>query len=85
MNNIQVGDRVKLLGLPEWLTHDLPESEQVEMYAFIGQTTVVCEIDSYGYYWLGFGTTVDVGDSACYSGHSFGVPKEFIELVIGAS
>jgi hypothetical protein len=77
--DIRVGDRVKLLDLPDWLIHDLPESEQVEMRAFIGQCAVVSEIDAYGYFWLGFGCTVEVGDVAYYSGHSFCVPREFIE------
>lgn len=76
---IQVGDQVRLLGLPDWLTHDLPESEQTEMLTFVGQSAVVHEIDDYGYFWLGFGSTFDVGSTAHYSGHSFGVPREFIE------
>jgi hypothetical protein len=80
IREIQVGDIVKLLDLPEWLTHDLPESEQVEIRAFIGRCAVVSEIDSYGYFWLGFGSTVEAGDSAHYSGHSFGVPRKFIEI-----
>lgn len=78
-SDILVGSRVKLLGLPDWLIHDLPESEQVEMWAFVGQSAVVSEIDSHGYFWLGFGSTSDVGDSAHYSGHCFCVPREFIE------
>ena len=77
--DIRVGDMVRLLGLPDWLTHDLPQSEQEEMRQFVGQRATVCEIDKYGYYWLGFGFTVEVGDTAQYSGHSFGVPREFVE------
>ena len=79
--DIRVGNRVKLLGLPDWLTHDLPASEQKEMRAFVGQSAVVCEVDPNGYFWLGFGSMVEVGDSAHYSGHSFGVPREFIEPI----
>lgn len=78
---IRVGDRVKLLSLPDWLTHDLPETEQVEMRAFIGQSAIVSEIDAHGYFWLGFGTTFEEGDSARYSGHSFCVSREFIEQI----
>jgi hypothetical protein len=81
--DIGVGDRVLLLGLPDWLTHDLPESEQEEMRAFVGQSAVVSEVDSHGYYWLGFGSTTEAGDSAHYSGHSFGVPREFIDPAVG--
>jgi len=81
--DIREGDRVTLLGLPEWLTHDLPASEQEEMRAFVGQSAVVCEVDSHGYFWLGFGSTTEAGDSAHYSGHSFGVPRQFIEPAAG--
>ena len=77
--NIRVGTRVRLLGLPDWLTHDLPESEQDEMRGFIGQAAIVSEIDAHGYYWIGFGGTTDAEDGASYSGHSFGVPVEFLE------
>jgi hypothetical protein len=78
-SDIRVGDRVRLLGLPDWLIHDLPESEQIEMRAFVGQSALVSEIDGHGCFWLGFGSTTDVDDYACYSGHSFCVLREFIE------
>jgi len=77
--NVRVGDRVRLLGLPDWLTHDLPENEQIEMKEFVCQLASVHAIDDYGYVWIGFGTTIESNDSAQYSGHSFCVPPEFIE------
>lgn len=80
---INIGDRVRLLGLPDWLIHDLPESEQNEMRSFIGRSTMVRGIDSYGYFWLEFslGIVIDEkNDAACCSGHSFCVPQEFIKL-----
>lgn len=79
-SDIHVGDCVKLLGLPSWLIHDLPEDEQLEIQSFIGQAAVVEKIDDYGYFWLGFGSTSGVGNTAHYSGHSFCVTQEFIEL-----
>ena len=80
VSEITIGQRVKLLGLPNWLIHDLPESEQAEMQQFIGQSAIVCDIDAHGYFWLGFGDTVFIGgDDASYSGHLFGVAREFIE------
>jgi hypothetical protein len=78
---IHVGDHVKLLGLPDWLIHDLPVNEQEELRLFVGQFAIVCEVDSYGYFWLGFGNMTEVENFSHYSGHSFGVPREFIELV----
>ena len=43
---IQAGDRVRLLGLPDWLVHDLPQDEQTELRAFVGQITEVTDIDA---------------------------------------
>lgn len=74
------GDRVKFLGIPEWLIHDLPGSEQLEMLGFVGSSAIVEKIDAYGYFWIGFGCTKDVEDSAEYSGHSFAITREYIEL-----
>lgn len=81
MNAIQVGDSVKLLGLPDWLIHDLPKSEQVEMRSFVGQCAVIEDVDANGYFWLGFGTTtIEADGTSRYSGHSFCVPETFIKL-----
>jgi hypothetical protein len=79
--DIQAGDHVKLLGLPDWMTHDLPLDEQKEMRSFVGQSTQVEKIDAYGYYWLGFGLSANVDGTTYYNGHSFGVPREFLELL----
>ncbi len=79
-SDIRVGDYVRLINLPDWLMQDLPEDEQKEMRAFIGQYAVVSEIDDYGYYWLGFGNTTEENDLSHYAGHSFCVPKEFIKI-----
>ena len=68
----------KLPGLPDWLIHDLPEDEQEEMLAFVGLSAIVTEIESYGYFWIRFGAIFEVGDDACYSGHSFCVTRELI-------
>jgi len=66
---------------------DLPENEQEELRTFIGQSAVVSDIDSHGYFhgyfWLGFGNTTQADDSASYSGHSFCVPRAFIEPGVG--
>ncbi|MBB3193551.1 hypothetical protein [Roseateles terrae] len=81
MTDIRVGDRVRLLGLPDWLIHDLPVTEQQEMLSFVGHCAVVTEVDCHQNFWLGFGTLAETGSDAFYSGHSFGVPHEFIEHV----
>jgi len=76
---IRIGDKVRLLGMPDWLIHDLPPEEQVEMRSFIGNSTRVEDIDKYGYYWLGFSFSFVVDNTTYYSGHSFVVTREFIE------
>ena len=77
---IDIGDVVRLLSIPQWLIRDLPEDEQRDMIAFVGSTAVVTEIDDHGYYWIGFGKTIEITDSAHYSGHSFCVPRECLQL-----
>ncbi|MFZ6653900.1 hypothetical protein [Undibacterium sp. TJN19] len=79
-NVIKMGDRVILTGVPEWLVHDLPEEEKTEIYSCIGKAAVITEIDKYGYYWLGFGSTVEHGDTAFYSGHAFCVSGEYLKI-----
>jgi hypothetical protein len=81
--DIKSGDQVKLLSLPDWMTHDLPLDEQTEMHSFVGQSAKVEKIDAYGYYWLGFGSSFQVDGNTYYSGHSFGVPRESIERDAG--
>lgn len=81
MGEIQPGDRIKLLSVPEWLTHDLPADEVAEIRGFVGREAVVEKIDAAGYFWIGFGATVEAVDEARYAGHSFGVPRECVERV----
>ncbi len=76
---LRVGDRVTLLGLPDWLVHDLPADEQRELRGCVGRATEVVDIDAHGYVWIGFGQTTDAGDTAHYSGHSFCVPPQFLQ------
>lgn len=78
---MKVGDQVRLKFVPDWLVHDLPASEKLEIYAFIGHTATISEIDSYGYFWIGFGEMHETAESVEYSGHSFCVPPECLEPV----
>lgn len=79
--NIQVGDYVKLLDLPSWLLKDIPSDEAVEITDCIGKTAQVTEIDKFGYFWVGFGIEHSDGEFSYYSGHSFCVEKQNLELV----
>jgi hypothetical protein len=78
---LQVGDTVRLLSIPDWLVHDLPASERKEISACVGKTAQISEIDSYGYCWVGFGETQDAEDEGRYSGHSFCLPADCLALV----
>jgi hypothetical protein len=79
-HSFKSGDSVRLLGLPEWLLHDLPKDEQAELLSYIGTVMQVQDIDSHGYVWVGQGSTSEHVDHSSYSGHSFGVPPEFLGL-----
>ena len=74
------GDSVRLLGLPDWLLHDLPKDEQADLVGYVGKLMQVQEVDTYGYVWVGLGSTTEYADHSTYGGHSFGVPPEFVEL-----
>jgi len=75
---MRVGDKVMLIGIPDWLIHDLPPDEQSEMLAYIGSVLIVESIDEYGYFWLGFGCVTEDEQSSYCTGHSFCVQKEYL-------
>jgi hypothetical protein len=79
MTSLRVGDKVRLLRIPKWLTHDLPQDEQDAIKAQVDKIMRVTEIDAHGYVWLSFGVTTSVGDTAQYKGHSFAVDAASVE------
>lgn len=54
---IAVGDDAKILSIPSWLTHDLPEDEVASLNAREGTIMKVLEIDAHGYIWFGSDNT----------------------------
>ena len=46
------GMLVRVLTIPEWLTHDLPEEEVRQLKAVEGTVRQISEIDAGGYIWL---------------------------------
>jgi len=76
---LQAGDDVVLVRIPDWLVHDLPESEKQELISCVGRKMKIEKIDRHGYCWIGFGTAIDVGDDTHYSGHSFCVPADCLK------
>ena len=49
---IELGDRVQILVVPAWLTHDLPAEDQARLKATEGCIVSVTEIDRFGYLWF---------------------------------
>jgi hypothetical protein len=50
--SIGVGDRVEVLTIPHWLTHDLPSEDQLRLKGFEGKVIPIAEIDKFGYLWF---------------------------------
>lgn len=78
--HFRIGARVRLLGMPHWLIHDLPEEEQEDMRSFVGKTTTIEGIDAWGHYWVGFGFFTALDDAVGYTGHDFAITADFLEL-----
>lgn len=79
---IKIGDLVELTEIPQWLVHDLPINEQKEIRSFIGKKAIVQDIDDYGYYWIGFGATIDeIKLESQYSGHSFAITEDCLKKI----
>jgi hypothetical protein len=50
---IAVGDDARILSIPQWLTHDLPEEEVSSLKKQEGTIMRILEIDAHGYVWFG--------------------------------
>lgn len=81
MSVFPIGSLVRLVGVPNWLIHDLPEEEQRDILSFIGKTTFIDEIDEYGSIWIGFGYSTVTDEGTIYRGHSFIITPEFLEVI----
>ncbi|PAT42955.1 hypothetical protein [Vandammella animalimorsus] len=76
---VAVGDVVLLKKIPNWLVSDSSLEEFFRFMRYIGRKSLVTDIDPYGYYWLGFGSTQQGPDGAIYSGDSFCVTGDCIQ------
>jgi hypothetical protein len=52
---LKSGLPVRILTIPEWLTHDLPPEEVVRLKAIEGTVMAILELDAYGMVWFGAG------------------------------
>ena len=67
-NLVREGEPVRILEIPDWLVHDLPEHEAAAVRACAGTEMVVNEIDSHGYFWV---RAITVESESEYSAQSF--------------
>lgn len=45
--------QAKIVAIPEWLTHDLPEEDVIALEKLRGAIMCIIDIDAYGYVWFG--------------------------------
>ncbi|QKE62482.1 hypothetical protein HNE05_03610 [Aquipseudomonas campi] len=50
---ITAGSFVRIIEIPTWLTHDLPEQEVQRLRQCEGSIMKILEVDKYGYIWFG--------------------------------
>jgi len=50
---ITAGSFVRIIKIPTWLTHDLPEQEVKRLLQCEGSIMEILEVDNYGYIWFG--------------------------------
>jgi hypothetical protein len=51
---MKVGDKVRVLTIPDWLIHDLPEEDVARINAQVGEVVEVRELQGHGHVWLSF-------------------------------
>jgi len=51
-STINAGDRVRIINIPHWLLHDLPEEDQQRLKAHLGQVVTVLKLTPQGHLWL---------------------------------
>jgi len=74
--NIQVGDRVRVKNIPEWLLRDLPLEDQERLKAQKEAVVDVLELMPHGYLWLPFANG--------YEGEGFSLQPSDVKLEKGS-
>lgn len=49
---MKVGDQVRVLAIPDWLIHDLPQEDVDKLRAQVGTVHEIREVQPGGYLWL---------------------------------
>lgn len=74
-----IGDQVKLVSIPAWITDNLPLSEQRDILGCVGQTMTITDIDNLGYFWISKSEVHVEGKGATLTGPSFCVPSDCLK------
>jgi len=67
-SKLNVGDKIKIVEISEWLVHDLPENEILAIKKCVGTEMLIYEIDAYGYLWT---KLISVDNADDYQAQSF--------------
>lgn len=51
---MKIGSAVRIVNIPEWLTHDLSGEDKERLYQYVGKIVRILEIQPHGYLWLSF-------------------------------
>ena len=51
---MKVGDSVRVLAIPGWLTNDLPLEEKTRLHQLVGKVVRVLRLQPNNYLWLSF-------------------------------
>jgi hypothetical protein len=51
---MKVDDLVRVLEIPNWLTHDLSIEDQTRLHQQIGKVVRILQLQPHGYLWLSF-------------------------------
>jgi hypothetical protein len=79
---LRVGERVRLINVPEWLVHDLPIEDRNSIEKHLGCVFELTEVDANGYIWMGFATTnEDDAQNGIYRGQTFCVTPDCVVKV----
>jgi len=73
MASFQIGNRVRVTNIPEWLLRDLPVEDRARLKAQRGEVVTVLRLMPHGYLWLSF------ADGA----EGFSLQSSDVELIAG--
>ncbi len=77
-NQLNVGDKIRILEISDWLVQDLPENEARAIKNCSGKEMLIFEIDNYGYLWTKF---IHIDNDVDYVAQSFAIePRNVLKV-----